>query len=460
MERKFESEIALGISEGNRCRSSNKIGVLTAVVISCALLLGSAAFLLPAMSSAEEGKVVSVDYVGAMDYLVYDYDSDCLIHYNDFKGPYDVKKSMDLRAMVYPPSVNAPGKYVKFTYTTSVHLDVVENLDLDETVALGNLEIPYAPSGVPVGDVLITWSMTVDGVTWGSTSVITDSSGTPVLAPAPGSASYDGSILTATVALPVLLEGAYIMVPDIDGILIPTLLPDAYVVEDDVKIQIHFKVATPSVGDVVDYISDILPAEDAFPGFPDSTDLPVAVITAVDPVDLRVQMGGTVTLSASASESADRYEWYLDGVQLDTVVETLSYTFDDEMMPGEYTFVLVVSTLEGLKDIAEVTVSVYDGEPPVAVISCTETFLEDGSISVVFGGSGSTDNIAVVSYVWILVELDGCKVWGFEASMTYLFVYPGVYTVTLTVADGAGNTGSDTLTYTVPEPPAEGEATA
>lgn len=66
---------------------------------------------------------------------------------------------------------------------------------------------------------------------------------------------------------------------------------------------------------------------------------------------------------------------------------------------------------------------------------------------VKFSGNGSTDNIGITSYTWTFVDATSKTLTGI--SPTYTFNIPGEYTVTLTVKDAKGNSGSDTLTVTV-----------
>ncbi|MEW5747210.1 MAG: PKD domain-containing protein [Candidatus Thermoplasmatota archaeon] len=66
---------------------------------------------------------------------------------------------------------------------------------------------------------------------------------------------------------------------------------------------------------------------------------------------------------------------------------------------------------------------------------------------VTLDGSASSDNVGIASYQWDLVDGEAVTLTGAEAAHT--FELPGTYAVTLTVYDGAGNSGTDTMTVTV-----------
>jgi len=71
--------------------------------------------------------------------------------------------------------------------------------------------------------------------------------------------------------------------------------------------------------------------------------------------------------------------------------------------------------------------------------------------SFTFDGSGSGDNIEIVSYKW---DIDNDGIWDLEGEKPFFQGYTsaGVYTITLEVLDEAGNKDSDFLTVTVNSP--------
>jgi len=96
------------------------------------------------------------------------------------------------------------------------------------------------------------------------------------------------------------------------------------------------------------------------------------------------------------------------------------------------------------------------GEIPDAVKDKTKPNADAGpdrtvtiGTPVTFDGSQSTDNVAIISYEWNFG--DGTTKTG--KSPTHTYSGTGIYTVTLTVKDAAGNFDSDSMIVTVEVPP-------
>jgi len=90
-----------------------------------------------------------------------------------------------------------------------------------------------------------------------------------------------------------------------------------------------------------------------------------------------------------------------------------------------------------------------DTEPPAADAGTDiKTFVDE---EVVFDGSGSDDNAGIVSYAWSFVY-DESTVELLGVSPSFTFLIAGAYEVTLTVTDGSGNEGTDTISVTVMYP--------
>jgi len=114
-------------------------------------------------------------------------------------------------------------------------------------------------------------------------------------------------------------------------------------------------------------------------------------------------------------------------------------TLDDA---GTYVATLTVADPSGNTATDAATITVLDITAPVAVADGDRTIDQGGAAAL--SGEGSNDNVGVVSWTWTFeygnapVSLDG-------RGTSYTFATPGIYTITLTVADAAQNT--DTESY-------------
>jgi beta propeller repeat protein len=104
-------------------------------------------------------------------------------------------------------------------------------------------------------------------------------------------------------------------------------------------------------------------------------------------------------------------------------------------------------------DLRNGNADIYMGElgdniPPVADAGPDQTLPEDKLVT--FDGSGSSDNVGIVSYVWKFTDVTPQILTG--KNPTYTFTAPGIYPVTLTVSDAAGNDASDEVIIKVLTP--------
>ncbi|MBS3816279.1 MAG: right-handed parallel beta-helix repeat-containing protein, partial [Candidatus Thermoplasmatota archaeon] len=147
-----------------------------------------------------------------------------------------------------------------------------------------------------------------------------------------------------------------------------------------------------------------------------------------------------VTFNGSGSEDNVGivvYTWTIEGTEYDG--EVIEHTFAE---PGHYTVELNVTDEAGNYDIDTITVTVEDITDPTADAGEDKTVDEDKVVT--FDGSGSSDNVDIVNYTWMI---EGTEFYGEVVDHT--FTDPGDYTVELNVADDAGNYDTDTITVTV-----------
>lgn len=114
-----------------------------------------------------------------------------------------------------------------------------------------------------------------------------------------------------------------------------------------------------------------------------------------------------------------------------------------------YRLTLKVFDAAGLSATDEITIVVLDTEAPVASAGADVRVGLDETVT--FNGTGSSDNVGVVSYQWTFnYNQAGQRLAG--ASATFTFQLQGTYEVTLTVRDDEGNSASDSLLVTVTSP--------
>jgi PKD repeat protein len=177
---------------------------------------------------------------------------------------------------------------------------------------------------------------------------------------------------------------------------------------------------------------------------------PVAVVGG----DLTVDQGATMRLTALGSTDnvgVVMYGWSLveDGVPMVLTGAELVHAFE---RAGLHEVVLEVWDAAGNSGTCTVVVTVRDTRPPVT--NAGPDLSVDQHAQVVLDGSGSTDEVGIVSYTWtfmaggVPVTLEGPR-------PETTFDLAGSFVLTLTVADAGGNAAEDTLTVTVRdvEPP-------
>ncbi len=109
-----------------------------------------------------------------------------------------------------------------------------------------------------------------------------------------------------------------------------------------------------------------------------------------------------------------------------------SYTFNQ---PGEYLVILNVTDVAGLTGTDIINISVIDIYPPEAIAGPDINIRQHDS--VVFNGSGSSDNQGISNFSWSFAH-GGRNITLFGGSVSYTFDHPGNYTVVMKVKDDQG----------------------
>jgi parallel beta-helix repeat protein len=183
----------------------------------------------------------------------------------------------------------------------------------------------------------------------------------------------------------------------------------------------------------------------------DSINITIADVD--DPVadaglDQEVDQGTWVTLDGSASTdnmAIEGYTWafsYMDQTVLLSGPSPTHYFGE----AGVYTIGLRVTDGGGNTADDIVTITVRDTTPPVADAGGDQVI--DQGRRTTLDATASTDNVEVTGWTWEFIYRGIPRTLDTEIAH-YTFEWAEVYTVTLTVRDAMGNTGTDTFILTV-----------
>ncbi|MEN1784521.1 MAG: PKD domain-containing protein [Bacteroidota bacterium] len=214
---------------------------------------------------------------------------------------------------------------------------------------------------------------------------------------------------------------------------------------------------TPGISDVVadspyDVTITVTPQtgiqqekEVTFQWFVEPADGPVAVAeadTLSGEAPLTVSFTGTNSFN---NEGPLTYSWDFGDGTTSQVVNP-QHVFEER---GTYVVTLTINDVNSKKDTDTITIEVSgENEPPVAAATATPQTGES-PLTVMFDGTGSTDDIAVAAYLW---DFDDNGSTSTEASPTYVFNEAGIYQVSLTVTDNEGATASILVPISISEP--------
>lgn len=170
--------------------------------------------------------------------------------------------------------------------------------------------------------------------------------------------------------------------------------------------------------------------------------LPVASVTAPAAASY---LRGTVGITATASDASGvtQVAFYLDGGLLGTdAASPYAYSWDTSTAT-EALHTLTVKATDTAGNVGTSTgVGVtVDRTAPVANAGLAR--LVSPGTTVTFDGSGSTDANGVANYTWTFT--DGVVRTLYAVNPSYTFNNLGNFQITLTAADAAGNTGTDTI---------------
>ncbi len=115
----------------------------------------------------------------------------------------------------------------------------------------------------------------------------------------------------------------------------------------------------------------------------------------------------------------------------------------DYSEPGLYDAHLTVRDSFGEESTDFFEIVVVDTEPPIAYAG-EDVYVSEGE-AVILNSSGSSDNVGIAEYCWLLEDL----VIGNSPTLEYSFNGFGAYIITLRVEDEAGNFDTDTVVVVI-----------
>jgi len=180
----------------------------------------------------------------------------------------------------------------------------------------------------------------------------------------------------------------------------------------------------------------------------------VTVADVTDPTadagaDQEVDIGTEVTLDAGGSSdnvAIASWEWTFDDDGAKSLPdETATYTFENA---GEFTVTLRVEDAAGNYDTDTVIITVIDTEAPFADAGEDVSVVVGGTVTL--NGTGSSDNVGIVSYTWTFTDVTAQILTGAEPE--YPFENEGDFTIMLTVVDAEGLPDTDeVVVHVLPE---------
>jgi chitodextrinase len=170
------------------------------------------------------------------------------------------------------------------------------------------------------------------------------------------------------------------------------------------------------------------------------------------------EIGGIVNVTATVTDNAEVFGvWVqildpggndLGNSTMPRIGLTDDYWLDNGYsILGAYTYVIWANDTSDNWAKASGSFSIQDNTSPVADAGNDRSVVQGDT--VYFDGGGSTDNVGIVNYTWIISENGNPIMTLYGINTSFVFDKAGTYSVTLTVGDTSGNTDIDSIAVAV-----------
>ena len=190
-------------------------------------------------------------------------------------------------------------------------------------------------------------------------------------------------------------------------------------------------------------------------GYWDTDDLTVFVRDITPPTidavkNITIDQGATVIFDAlgfTDNVGIINYSWsfFYNDTSYTLYQARTNFTFH---IAGSYNVTLYAYDAEGNFGRANITVTVRDITPPIAIITVDREVHQ--GVETVLDGTLSTDNVGIVNFTWSFMY-NNSRVLLYDPTPRFTFDIIGILNITLTVKDAMDNVGSNYRIITVVE---------
>ncbi len=207
--------------------------------------------------------------------------------------------------------------------------------------------------------------------------------------------------------------------------------------------------SAPAIADIICAYFTPLDIYDLTPGSPTTGDdftisSIVAGVIDVEVVHINYRFEYVIGLS----------DWY--NVSMNEIgVDNFNYAISVPVNATGLNYIIMASDIFGYwNSTTIIDLAVVDNDDPAANAGLVQ--LAQSGTLIIFDASNSTDNIGIINYTWSFF-FGGESILLYGMAPSFNFTEVGNYTIVLTVADDAGNSGTDSILILVSAPPPDND---